>query len=496
MNQQYDLYHQQDSRPINNHNIQQVTNMLINYIRKLKNDYKRDKLYLTNLTSKNQERMKKATSTPKNSNNNENIDKIKAFEEEQKQKVQINYLNKEHKREIIHNQYLENKLEKLLIQKEKNEIKTLKSKIYLEQSEAVYNSKYNEFTQKDKKIKDKINEAIKQKQFEIQQRSNLHNFKLKEANERYLNHQQELDQRAAQVYYESLFSNSANSKNQKDVKPNKSLDLDKLNKIQKEINEKQNEIKEKIAVKDQKYKQSLEIIKEEKNKENLYKRLAFEDKYQLALKNKKDNQSKFNQFKQSIYEKESKVNNYIQERKRDQEVRILLKKEIDEMKQLIRLKLDQIVSDRKILSSDEIKNALYNILPGEFLENKQIIEEINSIDDGNEMNKEGKHSINHKYIDNQTFYTPKSASNDLKSSPEYYEQMEIKLNKEILDLIAFEKCREEERINILNKETSKVKLKELNSIFNEERLKASNKLIEKQKEKENLLAEHFRNKKL
>ena len=492
MNQQYDLYHQQDSRPIKNHNIQQVTNMLINYIRKLKKDYKRDKLYLTNITSKNQQRMKKAASTPKNIKNNENIDKIKAFEEEQKQKVKINYLNKEHKREIIHNQFLENKLEKLLIQKEKNEIKTLKSKIYLEQSEAVYNSKYNEFTQKDKKIKDKINEAIKQKQFEIQQRSNLHNFKLKEANERYLNHQQELDQKAAQVYYERLFSNSTNSKSQKVAKPNKSFDLDKMDKIQKEIIEKQNEIKEKIAIKDQKYKQSLEIIKEEKNKENIYKRLAFEDKYQLAQKNKKENESKFNQFKQSIFEKECKVNNYIQEKKRDQEVRILLKKEIDEMKQLIKQKFEQIVSDRKILSSEEIKNALFNIIPGEFLENKQIIEEINSIGDIQDNEKKDKQSNNHKYIDNQTFYTPKSVSNIAQSSQEYYEQLEIKLNKEILDLIAVEKCREEERINILNKESSKAKIKELNLIFNEERLQASNKLIKKQKEKEHLLAEYLK----
>ena len=74
--------------------------------------------------------------------------------------------------------------------------------------------------------------------------------------------------------------------------------------------------------------------------------------------------------------------------------------------------------------------------------------------------------------------------------------MEIKINKEILDLIAVEKCREEERINILNKEPSKVKIKELNLLFNEERLQASNKLIIKQKEKEHLFADYFKNKKI
>lgn len=311
------------------------------------------------------------------------------------------------------------------------------------------------------------------------------------------------------------------------------LETGKFDRIKTNQFKKTNDIKNKLNQKSQKYNYLLNKRKKIRQEELLKRSLAFEDKLIQVKRNQRANDYYTQKKNIEILNKDKKIKANVKEIKDNCSQKLFIKNKIDDIKNKIKFKLEKLLEDKHLLNSNDLRNCLYQVIPDAFLENRYITDEIelacndirnidnsnycktnqtgipkniikeqnnlincdkkiltyyNPIDDNQENVISGLVDINNKAINNEIKSYNKNSNKMLNQSYESkinkvnsYEELEIKLNKEILNLVSAEKIRENERINILNKENDLEKKKHLVKFFTQERLNISNKLLYKQK---------------
>ena len=137
---------------------------------------------------------------------------------------------------------------------------------------------------------------------------------------------------------------------------------------------------------------------------------------------------------------------------------------------------ERINDTKKVTYLDPINNRNVNVNSNENFQKNNMNNNYSNSSRPNINNKLSFNSLNNKSYNNS-----QTAKFDSKNKIKSYEELEMELNKEILELVSAEKIRDNERNNILNRESDLEKKRQLNAFFTQERLKASENLLNKQK---------------
>lgn len=481
--------HSQYSQPnYNSSELYEISRMIVNYIRRLKNNIKRNNAYVTNLArsydgvNKQAKRSQSSKALKSHNQENEKMIRIKQFEESQKHQIEERYKSKQSKREKVHEDYLKDKVEKIKIMKEKNEIKGLKSKVLVMQNEDNQENQLKKYEERKKQIEDKIRVVIKQRQEDLKEKSTMRNYKLQKATERHNLKLNSLDERAKIAYFNHL----SNSKSEAEPEGKNMNHLDYListgrfEQLQQKQFSKIFEIQKKIEDKDKTYSFWAENNRKNKEKKLLLKSLEYEDKIIKIQRNKKAMEYKNEKKKEEMEKKDEKIKQIVQEKKNECRLKLQIKQEIDELKNHLKAQLSDLLVNNHNLTPNDIRASLVSIIPPEFLDNQEIMKEINSMTES-PKNKQNENMGGTGYeMSKSTAAFSGSTWKSTNKNPQL--KQNTKHENEMLEMLAKEKLKEEERMRVLEQEKDPVKRQKLKAFFDQERLKATDKLIAKQSE--------------
>lgn len=502
--------------------VYEVSGMLVNYIRKLKEKFVRDRFYLGKIKNQNAttERPKSAYSNYKSKVNENMIEKIKDFEMTKRKEKEERYNSKKAQREKSYNKFLKDKMEKIIIMHEKNEIKSLKSKMYIEQQEEVAGGRLDEYLQKEALVKEKVQAVTSKKFEEIQQKSNMNNFKLQEASQRYYFWRSDQDRRANQEFENDLkstyniFNKPVGVRNSNHLE--NLLRSGKLDRMQENQGKNYNHLIVKTMEKEAKFRISVENAKINKLKQIVDLSLTNKDKQEQAKLTKMMIDSKKEETREQLDLKNRKTELLVIERKKELQARSLLKIEVESIKAMIKGRFVEAINSKHIMNSADLLGTLKDLIPAEYLDNPMIIEELKNIntpnhtlknsttnipvlakssdkDLENDIERRPLKSVTSKTSNQKLVLTNISNTNFNKSvfqnstasinqfSGLTYEQIEMKLDQEILSLISTEKNKEELRQMNLNKEVNPIVKRALLDAYNKERNEFSKFISQKQK---------------
>lgn len=500
--------------------VYEVSGMIVNYIRKLKEKFVRDSFYLGKIRNQNsvQARPKSSFSNFKSKVNENMIEKIKDFEMTKRKEKESRYNSKKRQREESYNRFLKDKMEKILIMHEKNEMKSFKSKMYLEQQEEAASGRLDEYLIKEAFVKEKVNSVTSKKFEEIQQKSNMINFKLQEASQRYYFWRTDQDRRASEEFQTSLKS-TYNIFNQPKGERNSNhlenlLRSGKLDRMQENQGKHFNHLLVKTMEKEAKFRLSVENAKINKLKQIIDLSLTNKDKQEQAKLTKIIIDSKKEETREQIEQKNKKTALLVTERKNEVVFRSQMSKEVESLKALIKSRFNEAINLKNISNSDDLLSVLKDLIPAEYLDNPMIIDELYNIkspthtmkssstqplpspsemSNANDIDLKSKESVISKTSNQKHALTNMSNTNFNKSGFQNstasinlyagltYEQIELKLDNEILSLISTEKNKEELRQMNLNKETNPIVKRTLIEAYNKERNEFSKFISQKQK---------------
>lgn len=487
--------------------VYEVSGMLVNCIAKLKEKFARDTYYLNKISQHSaratNSRPKSAYSNYKSKVNDNKIEKIKDFEMAKRRAREERYYAKKYQREKSHKKFLKEKMKKILNMHEKNKIKSIKSKMYLEQQEKNESGCLEEFLIKEALVKDKVSHVTSKKYEEIGKKSNMLNYKLQKASQRHAQMQYELDLRACQEYEASLKSSYSSFNKPNDVRNSNHLDdllsSGKFDKLQENQCKNKNQVIAKTKEKEAKFMLSVENAKTNKLIQIANFSIINQAKQEQAKQTKLFVDSKKQEMKDQLSNKGSKTTQLVTERKRDQEKRLQLRKDLESLKNIIKERFTEAINSKNIINTSELLNALKQLIPAEYLDNPLIADELINIQNSTTIsaklasNQEAKSrasdikqqqnlgSSTNRSNFNQSGLKNKSALSINIYSGMTYEQLEMKLDNEILNLISTEKKREELREMNLIKETNPIVKQSLIDNYNKERFTFSKSISQKQK---------------
>ena len=509
-------------------NAKEITNLIKNKIRKVKQKIISDSNFETNLLSPDETKFGNRpfnTRTEKNGSENDSelgvsgsrTDKIKLVEAMFKSKTQEKFKEKQQKRKKVLDEFEKQREEEIIRRKEANEKRQLQSKAYFNQLNEEHEKTFKQFLEKNNFQKQNVQKALNTKREQITKYTQYQQFKQKSVKSNFLNSLNEREVASTMEYLnnrDKLISKFYSLKQPEPKNENYLEVLKKTGKLDRLKNTSQSKHEELTTKITSKHKRKLLLesqIRESKYKNTLQKAMLIQTKHQIAERNRTALSAK----KASTTKKYDLVKDKLRRSAESKEHLKAKKRMFELIREEINAKFENLLTSKKRFNEEDLRALLYSLIPKDYVTKQELIDEIEiacsqvkefqsegakalrknrnrEIEvrndskeveyediDGNKVRLKSAYSSSGKGLSFKP-YDPCNQKNFLSQSLKTPQTPNPQTN-EILEMLAKEREREIQRQEILSNEKNPTRLREYNIIFTQEKIAFSKQLLEKQK---------------